>query len=458
MHPEGTPRIDESYAPKDRMPTEEQKEIREIREQMTKMMDRISVLDKEKETPTQKERELNEPNSTMSDTQGTSDLNQFEKLQTIIIRIHKSSGDTEEMMTTVKASRDEKKSCNLKSSKFSLLPTSKTQVQSKTKGGSHVDAIPISYKELYEKLFEAREVAPYYIKPFQPPYPNWYDINVHCEYHAGAQGHTIENCLAFKRRVQSLLDHGTLQFMVNDRPSLVTKGPARLIPKVFKGLCQGMWKSNKSTKIGYDPRNATEIKLKQSKEEVQKPLKKAKKGKNKVIPLIPIPIPYSDLLPFLFESGLVTLIPPRAYYWRPDWQEAQIIAPYRAKPLLLPYPSWYNEKVFCDYHAGARGHSIENCDFLRISKAVGNIKSLVNTTPIIAARCIQNQNKTVITKESCSEYKPNFHSKKKMIESVQEEGEICASESLSKEVDTKNDQEMRGKWDKNSGPIAHPTL
>ncbi|KAE8675697.1 putative RNA-directed DNA polymerase (Reverse transcriptase), Ribonuclease H [Hibiscus syriacus] len=144
-HPEGTLKIEESYAPKDRMPIEEKKEIREIREQMSKMMDRISVLAKREEIPAQKERELNEPNSVMSDTQGTFDLNQFEKLQTIIIRIHKLSRDTEEMMTTV---------------------------QSKTKCGSHVDAIPISYKELYENLLEAREVDPYYIKPFQPPYPN----------------------------------------------------------------------------------------------------------------------------------------------------------------------------------------------------------------------------------------------------------------------------------------------
>ncbi|KAE8731453.1 hypothetical protein F3Y22_tig00002840pilonHSYRG01371 [Hibiscus syriacus] len=119
------------------------------------MMDRISVLAKGKEIPAQKERELNEHNPVISDIQGTSDLNQFEKLQTVIIRIHKSSGDTKEMVTTVKAPKDEKKSCNMKSSKFSLILTSKTQVQSKTKGGSHFDDIPLSYKELYEKLLEA---------------------------------------------------------------------------------------------------------------------------------------------------------------------------------------------------------------------------------------------------------------------------------------------------------------
>ncbi|KAE8700571.1 hypothetical protein F3Y22_tig00110556pilonHSYRG00327 [Hibiscus syriacus] len=153
-HPEGTSMIEESYAPKDRMPIEEQKEIRQIREQMSKMMERIYVLTKEKEIPAQKDIEINEHNLANSYMQGTSDPNQLEKLQIIIIRNHKSSGDTKEMMTTVKDPREEKKLCNLKSSKFSLLPTSKTQVQSKTKGGSHVDAIPISYKELYENLLE----------------------------------------------------------------------------------------------------------------------------------------------------------------------------------------------------------------------------------------------------------------------------------------------------------------
>ncbi|KAE8702101.1 hypothetical protein F3Y22_tig00110503pilonHSYRG00823 [Hibiscus syriacus] len=199
---------------------------------MSKMMGRIYVLAKGKEITAQKERELNEDKSAIS---GTFDPNQFEKLQTVIIHIHKLSADTQEMVTTVKALKDEMKSCNMKSSKFNLLPTSKTHVQSKTKGGSHFDAIPISYKELYEKLLEVREVASYCIKPFQPPYPNWYDINVYCEYHFGAQGHTIENCLVFKRRVQSLLDHGTLEFVINDRPSLVTEGLARVIPKGFKG-------------------------------------------------------------------------------------------------------------------------------------------------------------------------------------------------------------------------------
>ncbi|XP_016667508.2 uncharacterized protein [Gossypium hirsutum] len=38
--------------------------------------------------------------------------------------------------------------------------------------------------------------------PLKPPYPKWYNPNASCMYHAGNQGHSTENCLAFKRRVQ----------------------------------------------------------------------------------------------------------------------------------------------------------------------------------------------------------------------------------------------------------------
>ncbi|XP_017629108.1 uncharacterized protein LOC108472099 [Gossypium arboreum] len=45
--------------------------------------------------------------------------------------------------------------------------------------------IPMSYKELYQSLFDAHVVAPFYLKPLQPPYPKWYDANAQCDYHAG---------------------------------------------------------------------------------------------------------------------------------------------------------------------------------------------------------------------------------------------------------------------------------
>ncbi|PPD79908.1 hypothetical protein GOBAR_DD23174 [Gossypium barbadense] len=41
--------------------------------------------------------------------------------------------------------------------------------------------IPMSYKELYQGLFDEHVVAPHYLKPPQPPYPKWYDANAQCE-------------------------------------------------------------------------------------------------------------------------------------------------------------------------------------------------------------------------------------------------------------------------------------
>ncbi len=58
--------------------------------------------------------------------------------------------------------------------------------------------------------------------PLKPPYPKWYDPNASCAYHAGNQGHSTENCLAFKRRVQGLIDAGVLRF---DGISNVTGNP-----------------------------------------------------------------------------------------------------------------------------------------------------------------------------------------------------------------------------------------
>ncbi|XP_016745682.1 uncharacterized protein [Gossypium hirsutum] len=78
--------------------------------------------------------------------------------------------------------------------------------------------IPMSYKELYQSLFDAHVVSPFYLKPMQPPFPKWYDANAQCEYHAGATGHSIENCTTFKKLVERLINMGIVKF--DDTPSV----------------------------------------------------------------------------------------------------------------------------------------------------------------------------------------------------------------------------------------------
>ncbi|KAA3467790.1 hypothetical protein EPI10_002773 [Gossypium australe] len=71
--------------------------------------------------------------------------------------------------------------------------------------------IPITDNELYQSLFDAHVVSPHYPKLMQLPYPKWYDPNAQCEYHAGITGHSIENCLVFKKLVEEFINMGIVK-------------------------------------------------------------------------------------------------------------------------------------------------------------------------------------------------------------------------------------------------------
>ncbi|KAE8678980.1 hypothetical protein F3Y22_tig00111402pilonHSYRG00591 [Hibiscus syriacus] len=72
--------------------------------------------------------------------------------------------------------------------------------------------LPVPYAEIYDSLLKADVIRPYPLVPMQPPFPPWYDTKAHCIYHEGITGHSIENCLAFKRVVQNLINTGKLEF------------------------------------------------------------------------------------------------------------------------------------------------------------------------------------------------------------------------------------------------------
>ncbi|KAE8654967.1 hypothetical protein F3Y22_tig00117034pilonHSYRG00338 [Hibiscus syriacus] len=72
--------------------------------------------------------------------------------------------------------------------------------------------LPVPYSEIYDSLLKADVIRPYPLVPMQPPFPPWYDTKAHCVYHEGITGHSIENCLAFKRVVQNLINIGKLEF------------------------------------------------------------------------------------------------------------------------------------------------------------------------------------------------------------------------------------------------------
>ncbi|XP_017628667.2 uncharacterized protein LOC108471579 [Gossypium arboreum] len=72
--------------------------------------------------------------------------------------------------------------------------------------------IPVTYRELYQSLYDVHAIASFHLKPLQPPYPKWYNAKARCEYHAGISGHSIENCTGFKKAVERLIKMGVVKF------------------------------------------------------------------------------------------------------------------------------------------------------------------------------------------------------------------------------------------------------
>jgi hypothetical protein len=65
---------------------------------------------------------------------------------------------------------------------------------------------------MYQKLLSIGQIALEPLTALQPPYPNWYKPDLTCEYHAGAVGHSIHTCSAFKKRLMHLIKFGWITF------------------------------------------------------------------------------------------------------------------------------------------------------------------------------------------------------------------------------------------------------
>ncbi|CAJ2644571.1 unnamed protein product [Trifolium pratense] len=76
----------------------------------------------------------------------------------------------------------------------------------------HLDRVPMPYSQILPYLLQKGMVELKHLPPMVPPYPPHFNSNIQCEYHFGALGHTIENCKAFKHKVQELIDQKLLSF------------------------------------------------------------------------------------------------------------------------------------------------------------------------------------------------------------------------------------------------------
>ena len=66
--------------------------------------------------------------------------------------------------------------------------------------------IPMPYADLLPSLISNQMVMVNPEKIYQSPFPGWYNPNATYTYHGGVPRHSIELCVAFKHKVQSLID------------------------------------------------------------------------------------------------------------------------------------------------------------------------------------------------------------------------------------------------------------
>ena len=70
----------------------------------------------------------------------------------------------------------------------------------------------MTYGELLLVLTQNYEIFVIPVRPRRPPYPKGYNVNAMYEYHGGVGGHSVENCKAFKDKIQSLIYADPIKF------------------------------------------------------------------------------------------------------------------------------------------------------------------------------------------------------------------------------------------------------
>ncbi|KAK2428785.1 hypothetical protein QL285_027277 [Trifolium repens] len=81
------------------------------------------------------------------------------------------------------------------------------------------DPIPIPYSQLLPFLVHNGMLTPKALKSMIASFPAWYDPKAKCAFHLGAEGHTIDKCIAFKYKVQELIDQKLLTFKEEGKPN-----------------------------------------------------------------------------------------------------------------------------------------------------------------------------------------------------------------------------------------------
>lgn len=247
-----------------------------------------------------------------------------------------------------------------------------------------IQPIPISYSQLLPCLIQSGVVIPRELKPVPGVAKVWFDERAKCAFHADSVGHETEFCFAFKCTVQKLIDDKILFFKQNgssldillarsnhsnfeELPKLIgtiayqeeveTLKSSDGVDQMFtsekvvtfsKDISSSSKGRSVATPTHYPPLPSFKSLHQQLLSDL--PQLQSQNSQNQTVPrnnlerrnapLDPIPVTYSQLLPYLVQSSLVVpkfLNPPNLF------------------------PLGYDHNARCRYHDGTVGHSTEDC-------------------------------------------------------------------------------------------------
>ena len=91
-------------------------------------------------------------------------------------------------------------------------PNSSYSRGNKEKRAKVYHSLLMSYRTLLPILIQNYGISIIAARPRRPPHPKGYDVNAICECHGGVGRHFVENCMAFKDKVQSLIYADPIKF------------------------------------------------------------------------------------------------------------------------------------------------------------------------------------------------------------------------------------------------------
>jgi hypothetical protein len=94
--------------------------------------------------------------------------------------------------------------------------------------------LPVSQEDIYKQLVAEGLLNPTPAQPWNPPYPAWYDPNVKCVFHSNVAGHSTEDCVKLRQKINELISAGIIKLNPVEQEYLETKDQSGINEVAFK--------------------------------------------------------------------------------------------------------------------------------------------------------------------------------------------------------------------------------